>query len=85
MTSPLVDTWMPKSPLTQLMRSAEIARLIGLARTMLNRPEEEIVVNYLDHALEALQIVSEDINDATPPQRSHRPMTRPMAPAKDLG
>ena len=40
-------------------RIAEAERLIDLARTLLNRPQEEIVVNYLDHAVEALQIVCE--------------------------
>jgi hypothetical protein len=38
---------------------AETERLIGRARTLLDRPEQEIVVNYLDHAVEALRIVSE--------------------------
>lgn len=40
-------------------RRTEAERLIALAKELLTRPSEEIVVNYLDHALEALQIVAE--------------------------
>jgi hypothetical protein len=46
-------------------RRAEAERLIDLARTMLSRPDEEMVVNYLDHAIEALRMLADE-----PPQRS---------------
>ncbi len=52
-------------------RTAEAERLIDLARALLDEPEEEIVVNYLDHAVEALRIISE--------QQAGR-ISRPLAP-----
>jgi hypothetical protein len=50
---------MTKPPLTPAERRCEAERLIDLARGLLNDPDEEMVVNYLDHAIEALHIVAE--------------------------
>jgi len=41
-------------------RHSEAERHIDLARRLLDRPEEEMVVNYLDHAIEALHMIIED-------------------------
>lgn len=41
------------------VRHTEAERLIDLARHMLDRSEEEMVVNYLDHAVEALHMLTE--------------------------
>jgi len=46
------------------VRRAEAERLIDLARGMLDRPDEEMVVNYLDHAIEALRMLADE-----PPHR----------------
>jgi hypothetical protein len=43
----------------QSQRHAEAERLIDLARQLLDRPEEEMVVIYLDHAIEALHMGAE--------------------------
>ena len=51
---------MSKPPQTPDVRRAEAERLIDLARRMLDRPEEEMVVNYLDHAIEALYMIAPD-------------------------
>ena len=48
---------MPNSPLTVAERRSEAERLIELARGLLDRPDEEMVVNYLDHAIEALNMI----------------------------
>jgi len=40
------------------VRYGEAERLIYLARSMLDRSDEEIVVNYLDHAVEALRMIA---------------------------
>jgi hypothetical protein len=58
---PLSATELPRSkpPLTPAERRDEAERLIELARGLLSRPEEEMVVNYLDHAIETLHIVAE--------------------------
>jgi hypothetical protein len=50
---------MPDKPTTTSDRRHEAERLIDLARGMLVAPAEKIVVNYLDHAIEALHIVME--------------------------
>lgn len=50
---------MPEKPITTSDRRHEAERLIDLARALLTAPAEEIVVNYLDHAIEALHIVAE--------------------------
>jgi hypothetical protein len=50
---------MPKSPLTRTEHRDEAERLIALARGFLTLPEEEIVVIYLDHAIETLHIIAE--------------------------
>lgn len=61
----------------------EAERLIELARGLLSRPEEEIVVNYLDHAVEALHMVMEG-QLPTPHDSSLSPVSRPSkAPAPD--
>ena len=49
---------MPIPPLTIAERHSEAERLIELARGLLNRPDEEMVVNYLDHAIEALNMIA---------------------------
>ena len=49
------------------MRIAEAERLIGEARAFLDHPEEEIVVNYLDHAVEALRIVADQCSHSAGP------------------
>lgn len=41
-------------------RHAEAERLIEIARSLLDRPEEEMVASYLDHAIEALHMIAED-------------------------
>ena len=46
-------------PRPTAVRRSEAERLIDLARSLLTAPNEEIVVNFLDHAIEALQIVIE--------------------------
>lgn len=50
---------MPDPDDNSAARHGEVERLIDLARGMLDRPEEEIVVNYLDHAVEALRIIAD--------------------------
>lgn len=45
-------------------RHAEAQRLIDMARRTLDQPEEEIVVDYLDHAASALRMLAEE---AQPP------------------
>lgn len=51
---------MPHPPLTIAYRCDEAERLIELARRLLDRPEEEMVVNYLDHAIEALHMIGSE-------------------------
>jgi len=51
---------MPNPPLTVTERRSEAERLIELARGLLDRPDEEMVVNYLDHAIEALNMIESD-------------------------
>ena len=66
-------------------RRAEAERLIELARGLLNRPDEEMVVNYLNHAIETLHMIGED--DWSPlHNRSLTPVSRPSkAQAQDRG
>jgi hypothetical protein len=54
-TRPLMSQPLPR----QSQRHAEAERLIDLARQLLDRPEEEMVVIYLDHAIEALHMGAE--------------------------
>jgi len=54
---PTTEFLMPNSPLTVAERRSEAERLIELARGLLDRPDEEMVVNYLDHAIEALNMI----------------------------
>ena len=51
---------MPKPPLTVAERRREAERLIELARGLLDRPDEEMAVNYLDHAIETLNMIGAD-------------------------
>jgi hypothetical protein len=51
---------MPRPPLTPAERRNEAERLIELARGLLNAPEEEMVANYLDHAIESLHMIAQD-------------------------
>ncbi|MGH6616015.1 hypothetical protein [Sphingomonas sp.] len=51
---------MPTLPSVSDQRHSEAERLIEVARGLLDRPEEEMVVNYLDHAIEALHMIGED-------------------------
>lgn len=50
---------MTNGSLSTADRRGEAERLISLARGLLIAPNEEVVVNFLDHAIEALQIVIE--------------------------
>jgi hypothetical protein len=56
---------MSNPPFTTHPRRSEAERLIELARGLLDRPEEEMVVNYLDHAIEALHMIAEDSRPAS--------------------
>jgi hypothetical protein len=51
---------MPKPPPTVAERRREAERLIELARGLLDRPDEEMVANYLDHAIETLNMIEPD-------------------------
>jgi len=57
---PTTEFLMPIPPLTVAERRSEAERLIDLARGLLDRPDEEMVVNYLDHAIEALNMIEPD-------------------------
>jgi hypothetical protein len=57
---PATEMLMPNPPLTVTERRSEAERLIELARGLLDRPDEEMVVNYLDHAIEALNMIESD-------------------------
>ena len=59
MPSRTLEIFMPKQPLSTAGHRSEAERLIDLARGLLDRPEEEMVVNYLDHAIEALRMIDE--------------------------
>jgi len=50
---------MPKMSHPLSSRHAEAERLIALARGLLDRRGEEMVVIYLDHAIEALHMAAE--------------------------
>ncbi|MBN8816350.1 MAG: hypothetical protein J0J06_12995 [Sphingomonas sp.] len=60
--TPLLGTGllMSKLPPTIVDRRREAESLIEIARGLLDRPEEEMVVNYLDHAIEALNMIEPD-------------------------
>lgn len=51
---------MSNLPAVTERRHTEAERLIEIARSLLDRPEEEMVVNYLDHAVEALHMVAQE-------------------------
>ncbi|NOW44940.1 hypothetical protein FHW96_001086 [Novosphingobium sp. SG751A] len=57
---PITELLMPNLPLTVAERRSEAERLIQIARRLLDRPDEEMVVNYLDHAIEALNMIEPD-------------------------
>ncbi len=48
---------MPIPQLSVAERRSEAERHIELARALLDRRDEEMVVNYLDHAIEALHMI----------------------------
>lgn len=50
---------MPEPPKTTTKRRAEAERLIELARGMLDDNEEEMVVIYLDQAIETLRMLAD--------------------------
>jgi hypothetical protein len=52
-----VELRMSSHSLAVADRRCEAERLIALARLLLDRPAEEIVVNYLNHAIEALHLI----------------------------
>lgn len=54
---------MSMPPRAQCPRHAEAERLISLARGLLDRPDEEMIVIYLDHAIEALHMAAEANSD----------------------
>ena len=56
---------MPNPPVVFDRRHTEAERLIELARGLLDRPDEEIVVTYLDHAIKALHMITEDSGPAS--------------------
>jgi len=77
---------MPRPSIMPIDRITEAERLIDQARTLLHRPEEEIVVNYLNHAVEALRIVCEEAASLSAPIYAESAFTAPaMAPAEDHG
>ena len=56
---------------TIVARRLEAERLIALARTMLNNPDEEIAAIFLDHAIDALQAIEIDrCAESGPPSSS---------------
>ena len=56
---------MSEPPRTVAERRSEAERLIEIARALLNGPEEEMVVSFLDHAIEALHLVIDDCPPAS--------------------
>lgn len=67
-------------------RITEFDRLINLARAILDRPEEDIVANYLDHAVEALKIVTENASAKAASEATCPQITAPaMVVAAGLG
>jgi hypothetical protein len=61
----IMDLYMSIPPAATDRRHTEAERLIEIARDLLDRPEEEIVVNYLDHAVEALHIITQNSRPAS--------------------
>lgn len=59
-----LELLMPEPPSCTVKHRSEAERLIELARVLLDRPEEEMVVNYLDHAIEALNMIEPDSRSA---------------------
>lgn len=59
---------MPIPPLTIAERRSDAERLIGLARGLPNRPDEEMVVNYLDHAIYDCALFSVCVSMPRPPK-----------------
>lgn len=54
-------------------RRAEAERLIGLARAMLGESSEQLVVDYLDHAAEALRDLPLPVVNAADRPRARDP------------
>ena len=66
-------------------RRAEAERLIELARGMLDRSDEKMVVIYLNHAIETLHMIGED-QRSLPHHRSSTPVScPPKVQAQDRG
>ena len=51
---------MSEPPPVAAERRAEAERLIERGRALLIRPDEEMVVNYLNHAIETLHMIGEE-------------------------
>ena len=51
---------MPNLPAVTERRHVEAERLIEIARGLLDRAEDEIIITYLDHAIETLHMVAQD-------------------------
>lgn len=75
---------MPTSP-PPTERRAQAEGLIQVARGMLDKPEEEMVVLYLDHALEALHMVGEEFRPSTHGRAARRVSSPSTAPEPDRG
>lgn len=52
---------MSNPPIATDQRRSEAERLIEVARRLLDRPSEDVVVNYLDHAIEALHMIDPEL------------------------
>lgn len=78
----MMGLFMSQPSPTAAEHRVEAERLIELARQLLNRPEEEMVVNYLDHAVQALHMIMEG-QLPTPHDSSFGPVSCPSkAPAQ---
>lgn len=76
---------MPKLQPLSGKRHTEAEQLIELARRLLDRPEEEMVVNYLDHATQALHMIGEDRQPPRDARSLHRVNCPSKVPAPDRG
>lgn len=66
-------------------RHAEAEQLIELARRLLDHPEEEMVVNYLDHAIGALHMIGENHQPTRHARSLHQVNCPSKVPASDRG
>ena len=76
---------MSKVPPLSGKRHTEAERLIELARRMLDHPEEEMVVNYLDHAIETLRMFGQDHQPPGHARSTHPVKCPPKVSAPDRG